>query len=96
VNQAEVLDGQVRQPRKGEVFGPLIEREGVTLLPVVRVRRWGSPRAVGAWVVRDGRADWQPAFDLTRVIVTGNALGLVALIVFRPRISRPTTARGDG
>jgi hypothetical protein len=55
VNQAEVLDGQVRQPRKGEVFGPLIEREGVTLLPVVRVRRWGSPRAVGAWVVRDGR-----------------------------------------
>jgi hypothetical protein len=70
------------------VFGPLIERQGVTLLPVVRVRRWGSPRAVGAWVVRDGRADWQPAFDLTRVIVTGNALGLVALIVFRPRISR--------
>ena len=88
MNQTEVLHGQARQPRKGDVFGPLIEREAVTLLPVVRVRRWGAPRAVGAWVVRDGKAEWQPAFDLTRVIVTGNAVALVALLVLRPVISR--------
>jgi hypothetical protein len=85
-------DDRTVRLRDGQVFGPLIEREGVTLLPVVPIRRWGAPRAVGAWVVRDGKAEWQPAFDLTRVIVTSNAVALVALLVLRPLISRRTPA----
>jgi hypothetical protein len=74
--------------REGQVFGPPIEREGVTLLPVVRVPRRGAPRAVGAWVVRDGKAEWQPVLDLTRVIVMGDLVAIVALLVLRPLISR--------
>ena len=85
-------DDVTGQLRKSQVFGPLIEREGVTLLPVVRVRRWGAPRAVGAWVVRDGKSEWQPAFDLTPVILTSNAVAIVALIVLRSLISRRSSA----
>jgi hypothetical protein len=77
---------------KGQVFGPLIEREGVTLLPVARVRRSGAARAIGAWVVRDGKAEWQPAFDLTRVILSSNAVALVALIVLRRQFARRAVA----
>jgi hypothetical protein len=80
------------QVGKGQVFGPLIEREGVTLLPVARVRRSGAARAIGAWVVRDGKAEWQPAFDLTTVIVTSNAVALVALIVLRRQFARRAVA----
>ena len=68
---------------RGQVFGPLVERNGVTLVPVIRVRRSGAARAIGAWVVKDGKAEWQPAFDLTAVIVTSNAVAVVALIVLR-------------
>jgi len=71
------------KPHRGQVFGPLVEREGVTLVPVVRVRRSGTARAIGAWVIKDGTAEWQPAFDLTAVIVTSNAVAVVALIVLR-------------
>jgi hypothetical protein len=83
-----VDDDRVRQLRKGQVFGPLVEGDGVTLLPVAHVRRSGSARAVGAWVVRDGTAEWQPAFDLTMVIVTSNAVALVALVVLRRVFTR--------
>ena len=71
-----------------EAFGPVIEREGITLLPVVRARRRGPDRVIGAWVVSDRKAEWQPAFDLTLVIVTSNAVALVALLVLRRLVSR--------
>jgi Co/Zn/Cd efflux system component len=48
--------------------------------------------AIGAWVVRDGKAEWQPAFDLTTVIVTSNAVALVALIVLRRQFARRAVA----
>ena len=78
---------------RGQVFGPLVERNGVTVLPVVRVRRSGAVRAIGAWVIKDGKAEWQPAFDLTAVIVTSNAVAVVALIVLRRLFTsrRPAT-----
>ncbi len=83
----------VPELHRGQAFGPLVERNGITLLPVIRVRRSGSARAIGAWVVKDGEAEWQPAFDLTAVIVTSNAVAVVALIVLRRLFTsgRPAT-----
>jgi hypothetical protein len=78
---------------RGQVFGPLVERNGVTLVPVARVRRSGAARAIGAWVVRDGKVEWQPAFDLTAVIVTSNAVAVVALIVLRRLLNRRAMPR---
>ena len=51
--------------------------------------------AIGAWVVRDGKAEWQPAFDVTTVIVTSNAVALVALILLRRQFARRAARSGD-
>jgi uncharacterized spore protein YtfJ len=40
-------------------------------------------RPVGAYVIRDGGVRWEPAFDLNRVILGGQVLGVVALLVLR-------------
>jgi uncharacterized spore protein YtfJ len=40
-------------------------------------------RPVGAFVIKDGEVRWQPAFDLTRVAVGGQVLGVVALLTLR-------------
>lgn len=36
---------------------------------------------VGAYVIRDGKVEWQPTFDLNRMIHSGQTVGAVALVV---------------
>jgi hypothetical protein len=53
------------------VYGePFETADGATVIPVVR--------PVGVFVVKDGKAHWQPAFDATRVALTGILVGLVS------------------
>ena len=40
-------------------------------------------RPVGAYVIRGDQVDWEPAFDLNRVILGGQVVALVALLVLR-------------
>ena len=40
-------------------------------------------RPVGVYIVREGQVSWQPALDVTRVIVAGQLLGLVAILTVR-------------
>jgi uncharacterized spore protein YtfJ len=40
-------------------------------------------RPVGAYVIRGEDVRWEPAFDLNRAILGGQAIALVALIVLR-------------
>ena len=40
-------------------------------------------RPVGAYVIRDGKVSWEPALDLTRVILGGQIVGIVALLTLR-------------
>lgn len=47
-----------------------------------------SARPVGAYVIRDGSVRWEPALDLTRVIVGGQLLVALALLVVRSVIRR--------
>jgi uncharacterized spore protein YtfJ len=42
-----------------------------------------SARPVGAFVVRDGELEWQPAIDVTRVILGGQLVAIVALLTVR-------------
>lgn len=37
----------------------------------------------GAYVVRDGDVRWEPAVDMTRVIVMGQIVGIIFLLVMR-------------
>lgn len=38
---------------------------------------------VGVFVVRDGEVSWQPAVDVTRIVLGVQLLGLVVALVFR-------------
>ena len=40
-------------------------------------------RPVGAYVIRGEQVDWEPAFDLNRVILGGQVVALIALLVLR-------------
>jgi len=40
-------------------------------------------RPVGAYVIHDGKVSWKPALDLTRVILGGQIVGIVALLTLR-------------
>jgi hypothetical protein len=41
-----------------------------------------SARPVGAYVVRNGRVVWKPAFDFTRLILRGQLVAITGLLVF--------------
>jgi uncharacterized spore protein YtfJ len=45
-------------------------------------------RPVGAYVVRGEQVSWQPAFDLNRVILGCQLLGLAALLLTHRRLLR--------
>jgi uncharacterized spore protein YtfJ len=50
---------------------------------------WGVlARPVGAYVISGGSVRFEPAVDVTRVIVGGQVLGLVALLVVRRMVLR--------
>jgi uncharacterized spore protein YtfJ len=42
-----------------------------------------SARPAGAYVIREGQVSWQPALDLTRVVVGAQVVAVVALLVIR-------------
>src|SRR5581483_3540854 len=45
---------------------------------------WGMrARPVGAYVLRDGELEWEPALDLNRIILGGQVVAVVALLTLR-------------
>jgi hypothetical protein len=47
-----------------------------------------SARPVGAYQIKDGVVTWVPALDLTRVIVIGQIVVIIALMVVRTLVRR--------
>ncbi len=81
------------------VYGDPYQEEGVTLIPAANVMGGGggggdqagnggsgfglSARPAGAWVIKDGDAQWRPALDLNRIIFVGQLVAIVALLTVR-------------
>lgn len=98
MNVDELLQGARDAIAVKRVYGEPIERDGVIVVPAAAVRGGGGggsddsanggggfglyARPVGAYVIRDGEVEWQPAVDATRIAVAAlGALGLVALLL---------------
>ena len=47
---------------------------------------WARP--VGVYVIKDGKVGWRPAIDVTKVILGGQAVAVVALLVVRALVKR--------
>jgi uncharacterized spore protein YtfJ len=72
------------------VYGKPVESDGVTVIPAAAVRGGAGgggdnegnggggfgvmARPVGAYVIRNGKVSWRPAFDLNRVLILLAAL----------------------
>jgi len=42
-----------------------------------------TARPVGAFVIRDGQVSWRPAVDVTRIVLGGQMVAVVALLTVR-------------
>jgi uncharacterized spore protein YtfJ len=81
------------------VYGEPYQEDGVTIIPAANVMGGGGgggdtegnggggfgvrARPAGAWVIKNGEAEWRPALDLNRVILVGQLVAIVALLVAR-------------
>ena len=60
------------------------EGEGNETTPSGRGGGFGvSARPIGAYRISGDEVTWVPAVDVTRVVLTGQAIAIVALLVFR-------------
>ena len=84
----DAIDTLVADPDSSRVFGqPHETADGTTVIPVAKVRgrtKSGADgglrliaRPVGVFVIKDGKASWEPAVDVTRIAVLGVLVGLV-------------------
>jgi uncharacterized spore protein YtfJ len=94
MNVDEMLTGARDAMSVKRVYGDPIERDGILVIPAARVVGGGggggdqdhgagggfgvSATPAGAWIIRDGEVDWEPAVDATRIAT----LGMVVAIVF--------------
>jgi uncharacterized spore protein YtfJ len=42
-----------------------------------------TARPVGAFIIREGELSWQPALDVTRIVLGGQVVAVVALLTVR-------------
>lgn len=99
MNVDEMLTGVRDAMTVKRVYGDPIERDGILIIPAATVRGGGGgggdnennggggfgveAKPAGAWIVRDGEADWRPAVDATRIATTGMLVAIVFLLVIR-------------
>jgi uncharacterized spore protein YtfJ len=83
------------------VYGDPIERDGVTVVPAAAVRGGGGggsdnennggggfglqARPIGAYVIRGGEVEWEPAVDATRIALAGIAAVVLLALLWRAR-----------
>ena len=52
-----------------------------------------TARPVGAFVIRDGELSWRPAVDVTRIVLGGQVVAVVALLTVRAIIKGRAKAK---
>lgn len=91
------------------VYGDPYQEDGITIIPAASVMGGGGgggdtagnggvgfgvrARPAGAWVIKNGEAEWRPAIDLNRTILVGQLVAIVALLVARSVVKTLARAR---
>jgi uncharacterized spore protein YtfJ len=52
-----------------------------------------SAKALGVYVLRDGKVTWQPAVDVNRIVLGGQLVAVAGLLVLRAVLQSRTAAR---
>ena len=84
----EALEALATDPNTSRVFGePYQTVDGAMVIPVAKVRGTAKAgdaearlriRAVGVFVIKDGKPSWSPATDATPIALVGVLTGLIA------------------
>jgi hypothetical protein len=74
----EAVDTLALQSDASRVYGePYETADGATVIPVAKLRG-DRAKPVGVFVIKDGKATWQPAVDAERIAMMGILVGLVS------------------
>ena len=74
----EAVDTLGSDSDASRVFGaPYETADGTTVIPVAKARG-DRAKPVGVFVIKDGKATWQPAVDAERIAMMGILVGLVS------------------
>lgn len=92
----ELLERARESMEGRRVYAEPYESSGVTVIPAAAVRGGAGAgsdaeeaggggfglmaRPVGAWIVREGNVSWRPAIDVTRIVLGGQIVAIVALL----------------
>jgi uncharacterized spore protein YtfJ len=55
-----------------------------------------SARALGVYILRDGKVGWRPAIDVNKIILGGQLVVITALLVARSVLNARADKRGHG
>ena len=99
MNIDEMLTGARDAMTVKRVYGDPIERDGMLVVPAANVVGGGggggdkdnnggggfgmSATPAGAWIIREGEVEWQPAVDATRIATLGMLVAIVFLWTVR-------------
>jgi uncharacterized spore protein YtfJ len=99
MNVDEMLTGVRDALTVKRVYGDPIERDGVLVIPAAKVSGGGgggadsennggggfgiSAKPAGAWIIRNGEVEWEPAIDATRIATLGMLVAIVFLWTVR-------------
>ena len=99
MNVDEMLTGARDAMTVKRVYGDPIERDGMLVVPAANVVGGGggggdkdnnggggfgmSATPAGAWIIREGEVEWQPAVDATRIATLGMLVAIVFLWTVR-------------
>jgi len=99
MNVDEMLTGVRDAMTVKRVYGDPIERDGILVIPAAKVAGGGggggdaeqnagggfgiSAKPAGAWIIRDGQVEWEPAIDATRIATLGMVVAMMFLWTIR-------------
>jgi uncharacterized spore protein YtfJ len=109
MNIDEMLAGARDAMTVKRVYGDPIERDGIMVIPAAKVAGGGggggdgenasgggfgiSAKPAGAWIIRDGQVEWQPAVDATRIATLGMVVAIIFLWTIRSIAKAQAKAR---
>jgi len=110
MNVVERLDAARDAVTVRRVYGDPYQVEGITIIPAASVMGGGGggadtqgnggggfgvrARPAGAWIIKDGDAQWRPAVDVTRIALMGQIVAIVALLTLRSIVKSIAKSRG--
>ena len=109
MNVDEMLSGARDAMTVKRVYGDPIERDGILVIPAAKVAGGGGgggdkennggggfglrATPVGAWIIREGQVEWEPAVDVTRIATLGMLVAIVFLWTVRSMAKAQARAR---